>query len=43
MCLCSLGLSSCYVLKHVRMLRLCLVAVKRFPEKENISMCLVAF
>ena len=24
-------------------LRLCLVAVKRFPEKENVSMCLVAF
>ena len=25
------------------LVRLCLVAVKRFPEKENIFMCLVAF
>ena len=30
-------------MKHSDKLRLCLVAVKRFPEKENVSMCLVAF
>ena len=30
-------------LSLIELLRLCLVAVKRFPEKENISLCLVAF
>ena len=42
MCLCSLGLSSCYVLKHVRMLRLCLVAVKRFPENTYFPEMLIS-